>query len=375
MIQGFNPFFPHLKSVLKKVFLNNKKIIRNIILMLKFSKVFVVLFVIAVSISSCTKTDTPESKDKKDTTNSNLIVKDSTGEKISLVYKPKVGDIFRYKVFNATAAKELSPITQDKELNTTQDITFYITEEVTEVNDNGTITFKVKYDSISVLQKISSDGKDLSQNYNSNIKDSIYAKPDYVEFNSLINNPFKMRVSPKGEIIEAYELENIHNAVYKAFGDTLSSKDKEIVKEKINSEYFKFYLQNTFQQFPDFSVAKDSVWIKTDEELLTQFPAKRILTYKVSDIKTENGSTIVTIDANLGYEILEKKIQEKGFSATLDEVNTTGTGKIIFNITKGCIVNKTTERNAAMTIGMNIGGQKAKSVQSLYIKSVIELIN
>jgi len=302
-------------------------------------------------------------------------IKDSTGEKISLVYKPKVGEIFRYKVLNATSAKEKSPITQEKELNTIQDISFYITEEVTEVNDNGTITFKVKYDSISVFQKITSEGNDISQTYNSNIKDSVYSKPDYVEFNALINNPFKMRVSPKGEIIEAYELENIHNAIYKAFGDTLSPKDKDIVKEKMNSEYFKFYLQNTFQQFPEFSVARDSVWVKTDEEMLTQFPAKRILTYKVSDVKVENGNTFITIDANLGYEILEKKIQEKGFSASLDEVNTTGTGKIIFNITKGCIVNKTTERNAAMTIGMNISGQKAKSVQSLFIKSVIELLN
>lgn len=321
------------------------------------------------AISSCTKKDEPGSQGGNDTTS--VMV----GDKVMLKYSPKKDDVLKYKITNSTNVKENSPNTGGKDLTNDQNITIFYSEQVNEVNESGVITYKVTFDSILVNAKISSGDTSVSQNYSSNIKDSVYSKPDFVEFNALINNPFKMRVSSRGEILEAYELENVHDAIYKAYGDTLSDKEKEVVKQTMNTTYFKDLLQNSFQKFPENAIAKDSSWVITDSDQLLIFPVKKILNYKLSDVKTENGKTLVTIDATLDNEFIEKQVKEKDLTATVEDSKTTGTGKVVLNLTRGCIVNKETNLAIDISIKMAAGGQSAKSVQTIKTGFKVELLN
>ena len=154
---------------------------------------------------------------------------------------------------------------------------YYYTQEVAEISASGYITFKMKYDSIIITEKITAEDSTISQTYNSNLKDSISAKLDFVQYNALAGQEFKFRVSPKGEISEVIELEQIHEKIFKALGDTLKADDKAKIKESMGSEALKSIIQNQFQKFPDTEVYKDSSWSFNSETNLSVFPIKNIL--------------------------------------------------------------------------------------------------
>jgi hypothetical protein len=338
----------------------------------------ILIFVIIISIltfSSCNKKDDKENsgKDKKST--SELIKKDDKGEKADLKLVPKVNDKFRYKMSAKTVSTEKSPATMDKEITSEQLMTYYYTQEVSEVSGMGVVTYKMKYDSILITSKASSSDSSISQIYNSNVKDSVNSLPDFIQYNALIGQEFKMRVSALGEIYDIYELEKIHENIFKALGDTLSPQEKATIKESMGADAIKNIVQNQFQKFHGGDVYKDSSWTFTVETSLLVFPIKNILNYKVKDFQVTNGEVIVNIEANLGIDFISKEQKDKsGLTIKISDSKTGGTGAIVFNLTRGCIMKKETSTNILLDLKLSAKGQSAKSVQNLSTSLSVELL-
>ena len=144
--------------------------------------IFLILILICSTFTGCgNKTeqagDKKQPDNKSSTLNSDLVIKDDKGTKVSLVLKPKKGEVFKYKMNAKTSSKEMSPLTGNKEVTSTQDINYFYTEEVNDVASSGIITYKLKFDSIDIVSTASSIDSSLSMTYNSNIKDSVYSKP------------------------------------------------------------------------------------------------------------------------------------------------------------------------------------------------------
>ena len=228
--------------------------------MRKLSYLFVTIIVFAslVTLSSCDKkVDDPKTNTTK-TDASDFVKSDAGGQKVTLKYAPKKGDKFNYKMTAKTFSTEKSPGTGDEEVSSEQAMIYYYSQEVADISSSGYITFKMKYDSIIITEKLVARDSSITQTYNSNKKDSVSAKIDYVQYNALAGQEFKFRVSPKGEISEVIELEQIHEKIFKALGDTLKPEEKSKIKESMGSEALKSIIQNQFQKFPDNDVYKDS---------------------------------------------------------------------------------------------------------------------
>jgi hypothetical protein len=338
----------------------------------------ILIFIIIIGVltlASCNKKDDKDNigKDKKST--SELIKKDDKGEKADLKFAPKVNDKFRYKMLAKTVSTEKSPATKDKEMTSEQIMTYYYTQEVSEVSSAGVITYKMKYDSISITSKASSGDTVLMQVYNSNIKDSVYSMPDFIQYNALIGQDFKLRVSSLGEIYDVYELETIHEKIFKALGDTLSPQDKATIKESMGADALKSIIQNQFQKFRGGEIYKDSSWTFNVETSLLVFPIKNILNYKVKDYQIINGEAIANLEANLGIDFLSKEQKDKsGLNVKINDSKAGGTGTVVFNLSKGCIVKKETTTNILLDLKLSAKGQSAKSVQNLITSLSVELL-
>ncbi|MFA5404207.1 MAG: DUF6263 family protein [Ignavibacteria bacterium] len=342
-----------------------------------FSSGFLVFVIIIgfMMLASCNKKDDKENTGKENKSSSELIKKDEKGEKADMKLAPKVNDKLRYKMSAKTVSSEKSPATMDKEIISEQLMQYYYSEEVSEVNSTGVITYKMKFDSISITSKVASGDSSLAQVYNSNIKDSIHSMPDFIQYNALIGQEFKMRVSSLGEIYDVYELEQIHNNIFKALGDTLSPQDKSTIKESMGAEALKSIFQNQFQKFRGGDIYKDSSWTFTVESSLLVFPIKNILSYKVKEFQVTNGEIIANIEANLGIDFISKEQKDKsGLNIKISESKAGGTGTIIFNLSKGCIVKKETNTNIMMDLKLSAKGQSAKSVQNLTTSLSVELL-
>jgi hypothetical protein len=335
--------------------------------------VTVVVFASLVSLSSCGKKDEGTKTNTTKTDANEFVKSDANGQKVTLKYAPKKGDKFNYKMTAKTFSTEKSPGTGDEEVTSEQSMLYYYSQEVTDINASGYITLKMKYDSIIITEKLIARDSSITQTYNSNKKDSVSAKIDYVQYNALAGQEFKFRVSPKGEISEVIELEQIHERIFKALGDTLKAEEKAKIKESMGSEALKSIIQNQFQKFPDNDVSKDSSWTFNSETTLSIFPIRNILSYKLKDINTEKG-VVIGIEATLGIEFLSKEEKQQGMTIKLTDENAGGTGTVTIDLSKGCIVKKETTTNINMNLKLSAKGQSANSKQSLKTNLNVELL-
>lgn len=343
-----------------------------------FKRIFVLFFSIMVLVSGCDKkgeqTETKPVTDGKSASNADLVIKDDKGTRVTLTVKPKKGDVFKYKMNAKTTSKEKSPMTNDKDVISTQDINYFYTEEINDISSAGIITYKIRFDSINIVSSAKAEDSSMSVSYNSNIKDTMYSKPDFIQYNAIMNEEFFARATPQGEITEIYGMENIYQKMFKALGDTLSPEQKESLKDSFGNDAIKAVLQQQFQMFPQNEVYKDSTWTRSYETQILMFPVKNILTYKLKDVSEENNQYILSIDAELTADFLEKDLKDKNMTYKVEDAKTGGKGVITYNLSKGCVTKKETSTNIDMTMKISAHGQSVKTNQSVATELKVTLL-
>lgn len=333
-------------------------------------KLLIAVFI--VYFAGCGKKDDGKTgNEHQDSLISALITKDASGkEKVMLKYIVKKGDKFSYKVAAKTSTSENSPATEGKEVKQDNEIDYFYTKEVDNVESSGIITYKVSYDSIIITSQMG----DQSVKYNSNINDSVKTNPAFLQYNAVIKEPFYIRVSPIGEITDVYGLEKIHDNLFKALGDTLKEEDKAQIKESFGKESIKEVLQQEYQMFPDSPVQTDSNWIKSYNTQILFFDVTNSAKYTFKGIEDKDGHKIAIIEANLIVEFLNKEVKERGVNFKIEKSETNGSGKISFDLNKGCITNKETTTNLTLEMRMSAQGQSAKSEQKVQTNLSVTLL-
>jgi hypothetical protein len=333
---------------------------------------FIFFILIIIMMNGCGNGD--EKNDDKTAAgrNEDLIVKDESGTRVNLQLKPVKGDNLNYKMVAVTTSKEKGPQTGDREVTTNQTINYFYSEEVYDITDANIITYKVKFDSIVIHSDIASGDSTVQITYNSNVHDTVYSMPEFLQYNSIMGEEFFMRVNSYGEITEVYGMEKVYENMFKLLGDTLNQEQKSAVRESFSSESIKPVLQQQFQMFPQHEVLLDSAWTRSYETSLMVFPVKNLLNYKLTDIKEENNETIVTIEGGMSIEFIDKEFKESQVTYRIEDVTTGGSGKVIFNLTKGTIVSKETQTNIDMKLRLSAGGQSANATQTLTTRLKVE---
>jgi hypothetical protein len=340
--------------------------------MYKYFGLKLVLVVLMVYVYGCgDKKDDKINKDNKTTTD--LVKKDSISgkEKLTLKYNVKKGDIFRYKMIAKTSNMEKSPATENKEVSQNNEINYFYSKEVTDVDGGGIISYKVNFDSILITSSMA----DQNIKYNSNVNDSIKQNPAFMQYNAVINNPFYMRVNPNGEISDVYGLEKVYETLFKSLGDTLKEADKQTIKEQFGEESIKEILQQEYQIAPKDPVAVDSSWTKAFSTAVLFFEVVNNAKYTLKSIETKDGQTLANIEALLNVEFKNKEVTEKGMKVAIENSETGGSGKITVNLNKGCVSFKETSTNLKLVLKLSAQGQTANSTQGVTTNLIVQLLN
>ncbi|MCX7877795.1 MAG: DUF6263 family protein [Ignavibacteria bacterium] len=339
--------------------------------MLKFPISVAIVILSLCFIISCNKKDDPGTV--QNTSKSEFIIKDSvTGaEKVILKYKVKKGDVFKYKMIAKTSNMEKSPATEDKEIKQDNEINYFYTKEVLDVDESGIANFKVTFDSITISSKMDEE----SIFYNSNVNDSVRENPAFIQYNAIINNPFYMRVSPQGEINDVYGLEKVFENLFKALGDTLDEREKMEIKQQFGQESIKEILQQEYQICPKDPLSVDSSWTKSFTTTVLFFEVLNNAKYTLKGIDDKNGNILANIEALLNVEFKNKEVKERGMKIAIADSETTGSGKISINLNKGCIQSKETSTTLRLDLKLSAGGQSAMSSQGVTTNLIVQLLN
>ncbi|MBS1516324.1 MAG: hypothetical protein JSS63_14930 [Bacteroidetes bacterium] len=310
-----------------------------------------------ITLQSCNK-DGGEKKDstKNSGSNSEFI----KGDIVTLKLKPKKGETARYSM-ETKNSRIAASVLGSKENKFSQAATtmYYFTQEVSDVEED-IVTYKIKIDSVKLTNSGTQNDSTITISYNSNVKDSVYNQPENIPYNSLVGENFFIRVSARGELSNLYGLEKVYDKIFKSLGDTISQQVKSEIKTNFE-EQFKSEMQQQFPFLPEAPIKKDSAWTKSTEMQIMYFPAKNVISYKIADIKTENGETIVTINGELSIQVLKDELKEKGSTVKLESSNFNGKATVVFNLTKGILLKKETSTTAKLDIKVSDGRQALKN--------------
>jgi hypothetical protein len=321
--------------------------------------------------SGCTKKDESKNKEENKKDNQEFVKTDEKGQRVTLKIKPKTGDTLRYKMTKVSDETKSIDSKKGEKVSQNQTETYYYSQVVTEIAESGAVTYKMTYDSVLIKVTQSANDSTLSQTYNSNVKDSISSRSDFLIYNNLIGTPFKIRIGANNELYDVYELESINEKIFKALGDTLKAQDKEVIKDNLTNS-IKDVISAQYQEFPKTDVPKDSAWTKTTTSEAQPFPFKNIVSYKVKDINIKDGNTSVIIEAKLDIEFLEKETKSKEGSMKILNVEAGGTGTTDFDLSKGCLNKKNTSQKIDLEVKISSQGQTAKLKQNTTLSITID---
>jgi hypothetical protein len=204
----------------------------------------------------------------------------------------------------------------------------------------------------------------------------------YADYESLINLPFGLRVTPAGEITEVFRVDKIITKFLniKGAADSATSDQKDALRSQMINGALKPLLTQIFRQMPENSVAKDSAWTHSQSpSRILIYKLQNINTYNVQNLAKFNDDKIAVLDAGLKTEITgNDTYSNRGVSYKFQKPNTSASGKIYFNISKGLIQKAKTQSIVNIAFSMEMptpkGKQKGDQTEKMVNTNVVELL-
>jgi hypothetical protein len=172
-----------------------------------------------------------------------------------------------------------------------------------------------------------------------------------------------------------FGLEKIYENLFKELGDTLNEQEKGRVKEAFGKDAIIEIMQQEYQIFPGGEVLTDSSWVKTFTTMAIVFEVLNNAKYTFKGIEKKDGKVFANVEALLNVEFKTKEAKEGGIKLTLEDSETSGSGKIQVNLSRGCVHYKETATTLKMNMKLSAQGQTEKSQQGITTNIVVTLLN
>jgi hypothetical protein len=345
-------------------------------------KNLIIIILSALLFTSCTKKETPEEKKitgAVDTSSVLKTVKDETPPKeVSLSYILKKGQQYTYRLTSISSSTQTIISDSTIQQNLKQTINYLFQFIVNDVEADKIMDLNVNLQSVKLDATI--NGKKIS--YQSGSKMDSVDRIKFIEYESVVNNPFDIRIDPKGNIVEIYKVDKIvlKFLTMQGLNDSVNAEQKKQFKENISETALKPLMAQIFRVLPKNNVGKDSLWTNTYTNQIGVFDVTNIAKYKLTGFEKLDNERLAVIDAGLDIKSKGKeKATEKGINYEFKKPVATGSGTIYFNLNKGCIEKSKTTTTLKMSLNMNMpksprGPMKATRSDYIENTNILELL-
>ncbi len=248
---------------------------------------------------------------------------------------------------------------------------------------------QIEKDSTTELQ-ITCKSFNLEVNGNGqNIKYTSSGNPDsadavkYAEYEAFVNNPFSIRISKSGQILDVMRAERVSNKFLELRGvaDSVKAEEKSMIKDDLVKNIIKPLLAQIVREYPETKVAKDSSWQKqlSPVQIMT-FQVQYTNTYKVEKLESLNGDKIAVVSGSVKSKVDGKTsyTDERGIKYQFKKPVSTANGKVYFNLSKGLVqkskTQTTMESEYTMEMQTPTGLRKGKTHEIITNKNILELL-
>ncbi len=299
-------------------------------------------------------------------------------EKIYLRYKFEKGDEIKYRLTTISNSEESIVADTTMKQKMDQTVSYVFTGQVLEVDEDKvaeismTIT-SIKFDANANGEKIKFDSDKQPS------KDELVK---FIEYASVINTPFRARVTSKGEILEVSRLEKMIDKMNSLSPQkqNLSIEQKSALAKQMGESGIKPITQMLFREMPANVVAKDSSWDRKYSQAMGPLNVENVVKFKIMDFVKVNDSRAANVSANLSATFSGKRTgTENGINFAFGEPKVSGTGTIIFDFDEGRLVkaNTGTQMEFSVTMEAKDSLQKVKKSKRTTLSSsrnIVEML-
>lgn len=351
--------------------------------MKKLSIIFISLLFLFAACGENKETSDAVIADEKnkyafDTTEIKTVPINETGS-VNLKYRFTGKDEFIYRL---TTITENRPVINAPDTTIEQNIkqtTVYILKlKVEDVDVDSVLELSCSVSSV----KLDGSGMGNSFSYESGVMTDSASKEKFAEYSALINNPFRIRVTPTGELLEVSRVDRIINEYLnlKKLSDSVSSQEKEMLRRDMAEGALRPLMTILFRQMPDKAAAVDSTWeIAQAQSPFMSFNIQNTYTYELTSLEEYNDQTLAVISAGIRTAISgNTKFTDRGIAYTFEKPQTKAKGKIYFNTDLGCVQKSVTESQFSINYKMEMqtpqGKQKGDKKEYTINKNIVELL-
>jgi hypothetical protein len=260
-----------------------------------------------------------------------------------------------------------------------QTIVYLIKVNLVDVDADTTSEADITITSVKV------DGKadDRKFSYESGTMNDSASRANFSEFASVINNPFRVRFSKTGEILEISRVDRLVNEFLriKGYEDSVTVEEKGMIKREMSEGALRPLMINIFRNIPAHPVSKDSTWkLSQPASNFMAFKLQHTYLYSVDNLEKMNDDKIAVLNAGIQTTVEgDRKYSERNITFVFNKPVTEAEGKIYFNIDKGYVQKSRTQTKFMIDYTMEISGPQGKQTGKKHEltenKNIVELLN
>lgn len=348
-----------------------------------FLKTGLLILFIAVT-AGCTKKNekTDEAKQNQNLVNTeayNNLEKVNIGsEKVALQYQFKAGDKFSYKLTTQTSSDQTVQADSTLKSKQSQSVIYNFDFTVLKVDKDKNSDLAVTISSM----KIDADMNGQKITYDSKANNSPEIKSKFMEYETITNTPYNIRLDANGNIVSVTGLDKMVDKLnaMQPNNQKLNAEQKTQLKNNIAEAALKPVTQLIFRELPDHAVGKDSTWAKNYPGSLAVFQLQNTAKFKVDDFVKINGARAAKVSATLSAKATgNKQVTDNGITYNFSDPLVSGGGILLFNIDNGKVIKAETSTRVEMNVRLETkdASQKTKKTTRKDIttnKNIIELI-
>lgn len=227
---------------------------------------------------------------------------DTQSKKISLKWKWKQGQVLRYRM--SMAQKQV--MTGFQTMNVESETIYYWEQKVENVDANGNAIISITYK--RVIQ--SSKGNGPATKFDSDDKDANRQDPQVKILTALIDNPFKMHVSPAGKVSKVVGVDKIADGIVKDLGnDPAMAQAAKLIRTQLSNKAIGKQMESSLRMLPEKAVPVGHKWARApekNEHPLGSMETKDKLTFKSVENKKGRDFAVIIIDHDMKMNITDE---------------------------------------------------------------------
>jgi len=342
----------------------------------------IIILALAMLLFGCDNKKTAEEETKEinltQVDTSDLVTTEVEDELFFFKYKFNEGDSFNYRL----------TVIQDSEQNIDADTTitqsfnqtvkYAINFQVTELDEESVAELNCTIGAINLDADL--NGEKVSYKSGSSLDSLDVIK--FAEYESIINNQFRLRVNPLGEVKDVYRADKIFNNYLdlRNMQDSLTTEQKSAVKNDLINAVLKPLMGQIFRVMPGKEMGKDSSWTYEKAAMpMMVFQMQYTNIYTIENLELFDGEKLAVIGGTIKANITgDPNYSEQGISYVFEKPVSSAGGKVYFNLDKGLVQKSKTETRMETAYSMEMqtpqGLKKGSTKEVIINKNILELL-